>query len=81
MKKKLRKPIVVSFFIAFILFYWLGDRTRLTTDIIGLSSPEYLTNTEYFLKIFGYSITVTVIIFLGAYLISFIQKKKREKLS
>ena len=50
MKIKLWKPIVNSFFIAFILFFWLGDRTRLTTDINGLSSHKYLTNSEYFLK-------------------------------
>jgi len=78
MKIKLWKPIVNSFFIAFILFFWLGDRTRLTTDINGLSSHKYLTNSEYFLKTFGYSLAVTVIIFLVAYLISFIQKKSER---
>jgi ABC-type spermidine/putrescine transport system permease subunit I len=81
MKKKLWKPTVISFLMVFILFFWLGDRTRLTTDINGLSSHEYLTNSEYFLKTFGYSLAVTAIILLGAYLISFSQKKKREILS
>lgn len=78
MKIKLWKPIVISFFIAFILFFWLGDRTRLTPDINGLSSHEYLTNSGYFLKTFGYSLAVTAIVFLGAYLISFIQKKSER---
>ena len=81
MKQKLWKITAISFSIAFILSFWLGDRTRMTTDVNGLSSPETLTNFDYFFKTVGYSLAITAIILLAVYLINFIQKKEREQSS
>ncbi|OES45900.1 hypothetical protein BA724_17310 [Domibacillus iocasae] len=75
MKKNLLKTTIASFVIIFILSLFLIDRTILTTDAAGLSSPMTLSISEYLSKVFGYSLVITAIIVLGVYLISFIQKK------
>lgn len=75
MKKTLLKTTITSFVITFILSLFLIDRTILTTDAAGLSSPMTLSISEYLSKIFGYSLVITAIIGLSFYLINFIQKK------
>lgn len=75
MNKKFWKVAVFSFLIIFILTYWLGDRTIMTTDMGGLTSPSTLSNFDYSLKTAGYSLVGTGIILLVFYLIKLAQKK------
>lgn len=81
MKKKLWKITGFSFLVIFILSFWLGDRTRSTTDVNGLTSSEIMTTFEYFIKTVGYSLVITAVILLAVYLIDLIQKKSRKKSS
>lgn len=75
MNNKFWKVAGFSFLIVFILAYWLGDHTIMTTDLNGLSSPALLTRSEYFLRTVGYSLVITAVVLLAVYLIYFIQKK------
>lgn len=77
MNNKYWKVAGFSFLIIFILTYWLGNRTIMTTDMGGLSSPALLTTSEYFLRTIGYSLVITAVILLAVYLIYSIQKKNR----
>lgn len=81
MNNKFWKVAGFSFLIVFILAYWLGDCTIITTDVNGLSSAALLTDSEYFFRTAGYSLVITAIILLAVYLINWIQKKSRKQSS
>ncbi|MFD1032136.1 hypothetical protein [Metaplanococcus flavidus] len=81
MNNKFWKVAGFSFLIVFVLAYWLGERTVMTTDVVGNSSPALLTSSEYFFKTVGYSLVITAVILLVVYLINLIQKKSRKQSS
>ena len=81
MNNKFWKVAGFSFLIVFILAYWLGDHTIMTTDVNGLSSPALLTSSEYFFRTAGYSLMITAVILLVVYLINLLQKKSRKQSS
>ncbi|ANU17851.1 hypothetical protein BBI11_12765 [Planococcus maritimus] len=81
MKEKVWKVAGGSFLITFILLFWLGDRTIMTTDVNGMSSPALLSDSDYFLKTVSYSLVITLVVVLAFYLINWIQKKNKQQTS
>lgn len=81
MKEKVWRVAGGSFLITFILLFWLGDRTIMTTDVNGMSSAALLSDSDYFIKTVGYSLVITAVIVLVMYLINWIQRKKEQQIS
>ena len=81
MKEKVWKVAGGSFLITFILLFWLGNRTIMTTDVNGMSSPALLNDSDYFLKTVGYSLVIISVVVLAFYLINWIQKKNKQQTS
>lgn len=76
MEKVLVKTGIYTFIITFLLFLVAIPRTRVTTDVTGMSSSEAYTYPEYLLMLARYSIIVVLIVVISLFLINKIKVKK-----
>lgn len=76
MEKILVKTGIYSLIISFFLFVAFLKREKLTTDVEGMSSYEITPFPQYFFQIFRYSVIISIIAVVVAFLYVFYLKNE-----